>query len=246
MFRILQKILLFIIFSLCFLIIETNAQLKELHLKYDEKGHTPVLGYYQLFYTDTIDANRFIIEFYNYQDKLIKVIPYFNNQIDGVVYAFDSLGNLQSEANYLGGIINGFYNKYWPNGKLKRKELYIDGSFVSGLSYNISGQEVKFRKESSDFVIAGGVRDLNDYIQKHISYPFSEMSKGVEGKVVVAFTVTEFCTVEDVRITKSVSETIDLLAMKMIREMHIESPQIRNGIPERVTIWLPIIYGSDE
>ncbi|UII26757.1 hypothetical protein LVD15_26260 [Fulvivirga maritima] len=62
--------------------------------------------------------------------------PIVNSMKNGKFDAFDSLGNIHSNANYVNDTLSGYYKEYYPSGIVKS-----DAYYVNGLPY---GEELVF------------------------------------------------------------------------------------------------------
>jgi TonB family protein len=77
---------------------------------------------------------------------------------------------------------------------------------------------------------------------KNTKYPIEDAKNGTTGKVVISYYVNEIGKVEDINITNSVSPGIDAEAIRLIKQLPIESPNFVDDIPMRVKYWTPIIF----
>lgn len=92
--------------------------------------------------------------------------------------------------------------------------------------------------------LKGGIAGL----QQEITYPEEAAENGVEGRVIVQFEVTKTGDVENARVLRGVSETLDEEALRVVRDAQFE-PGRQQGEPVRVKMSLPITFrlgGSKE
>jgi len=78
-------------------------------------------------------------------------------------------------------------------------------------------------------------------IASDLEYPVTAHAAGAEGRVVVAFTVTETGTVEEAEITSSVHPALDREALAAVRRARFV-PAHRAGRPLRVRMELPVTF----
>ncbi len=83
---------------------------------------------------------------------------------------------------------------------------------------------------------------LIDYMIKEVKYPKIAKSKGVEGKVMVEFTVTEKGGVKDAKVLKGVSSELDAEALRVVKEMPQWTPGQSEGKKVSVSMVLPISF----
>lgn len=88
----------------------------------------------------------------------------------------------------------------------------------------------------------GGVEKLHDYLQKETNYPIEAREKGEIGEVVVAFSVGADGTITGARVIKSVSESLDREAVRVVYNMPKWKPGRKNGKKVRAEMTLPINF----
>lgn len=106
----------------------------------------------------------------------------------------------------------------------------------------IDGEEVniEIRKYMPSF--KGGQEALMDYLVSEIKYPENCKKEGVEGRVLVSFTIDENGTVSDAEIAESVHPDLDKEALRVINAMPNWKAGTVNGKPEKMKLKLPIVY----
>ncbi|MFD2514873.1 TonB family protein [Pontibacter locisalis] len=89
----------------------------------------------------------------------------------------------------------------------------------------------------------GGETEMLKYLAKNIRYPKDAQEDGVEGLVVVSFTVEDDGALKDIEVLKSLSESIDTEAVRVVEKMSDRwSPGMQNGKPVRVKYTLPVRF----
>src|SRR5699024_998636 len=100
-------------------------------------------------------------------------------------------------------------------------------------------------RAAGDFYVAvqqmpeliGGLKEL----QKKITYPEEAREAGDEGRVIVQFIVNEQGEVEEPKIIRGVSESLDQEALRVVKQAQFK-PGKQRGQPVRVQYSLPIIF----
>lgn len=80
------------------------------------------------------------------------------------------------------------------------------------------------------------------YVVSNLRYPAFARRRGVEGKVIVTFTITEAGLIENVEVLKGVHVSLDKEAVRIIRELELGSPPKVNGEVKNVCVSLPITF----
>jgi|GEM_PF-88696 len=92
----------------------------------------------------------------------------------------------------------------------------------------------------------GGRDAMLKFIGKNIKYPRDAEQKGVEGRVIVGFTVDKTGEITDVHILKGVSATMDKEAERVVRMMPPWKPGKNNGVAVKVKFKVDIVYKLPE
>jgi TonB family protein len=101
------------------------------------------------------------------------------------------------------------------------------------------------KAQQNDFYVAveqmpkliGGLRDL----QTKITYPEEAKEAGEEGRVIIKFIVNEQGNVEDPKIIRGVSESLDQEALRVVKQAKFK-PGKQSGEPVRVQYSLPMVF----
>lgn len=88
----------------------------------------------------------------------------------------------------------------------------------------------------------GGFDKLITYMTEAIKYPEDAEKGGIEGKVMVSFTVSETGEIEDVETKNSVFPSIDKQAVSVVSKMPKWTPGSQDGANVKVKMVLPIVY----
>lgn len=88
----------------------------------------------------------------------------------------------------------------------------------------------------------GGKEGLFKYMTTAIKYPEDAEAKGIEGKVIVSFTVDTDGSVTDIKRLRSVHPSIDEQAVEVVSSMPKWTPGEQDGKKVKVKMNLPIVY----
>jgi TonB family protein len=91
-------------------------------------------------------------------------------------------------------------------------------------------------------VFPGGDAALLDYIAKNVKYPEASLKKGIQGKVIVKFCITEKGDVNRVSIAKSLSSDIDEEATRVVKTIPSFKPGRQGGVAVPVWYFVPITF----
>lgn len=88
----------------------------------------------------------------------------------------------------------------------------------------------------------GGKEELYKYLEKNLKYPFITLEMGVQGKVLIGFTVSKTGAVSNPKILKGLDFYCDKEAMRLIKQMPNWIPGKQSGRPVNVNYVLPIQF----
>ena len=79
------------------------------------------------------------------------------------------------------------------------------------------------------------------YIHRNLKWPEGQVA--IKGKVFVEFWIREDGQVSDVKILRSLCETCDKVALRLVEGMPSWTPATQKGKPLRTRMVLPIYFG---
>jgi TonB family protein len=84
--------------------------------------------------------------------------------------------------------------------------------------------------------------NIDEYISKNLRYPMKARLKGIEGRVIAKFVITENGEVTDCTIVKGIGKECDDEVLRLIQSMPPWKPGTQNGKPVKVFYTLPINF----
>lgn len=113
---------------------------------------------------------------------------------------------------------------FWGISQNKTEKVYHNDSVDTKASY------------------AGGTSKLNEYIVKNLIYPKDAEIKGIEGVVIVQFTVEKDGSISNIRIKKGIGFGCDGEAIRLIKQMPKWKPATKNGANVRTKCYYKITF----
>jgi TonB family protein len=87
-----------------------------------------------------------------------------------------------------------------------------------------------------------GIRNLYHYIGRNLRYPTQARRKGIQGTVKVSFIVEKDGNIGNVNISKSIGESCDQEALRVVKGFPRFIPAVHEGKRVRVKMTLPITF----
>ena len=88
----------------------------------------------------------------------------------------------------------------------------------------------------------GGMGELVKYLQNNVKYPSICQEKGIQGRVIVSFVISEDGSASDFQIVKSVDPYLDKEALRVLGLMPKWEPGKQKGVPVRVKYTVPVTF----
>lgn len=115
-------------------------------------------------------------------------------------------------------------------------ESYIDQKTEKGLNDSI----YKDVEQMPSF--PGGEWALMHYLASNTEYPVTAMDNGIGGHVVVSFVVERDGSITNVQVVRSVEQSLDREALRVVRSMPKWIPGKQNGQAVRVKFTIPVSF----
>ncbi len=226
-------------------------------------GQIQMSGTYKSIRPDNKDGH-FI---YYYEDGRKQMeCHYRDNLLQGPLREWYSSGQEQSYQEFSGGLLNGEYKSwredgsrklithyyrgekhgsfqsYYPNGQMTRNDFYENGRMVDGQCFSPEGDPVDYFPYILMPSFPGGQGDLRRFVEKELKYPSEARKKGIEGVVIVLFTVDEEGKVRDPRIVNGDREFFNTEALRVVNKFPRWIPGEVDGVPSPVQVSVPVEF----
>jgi TonB family protein len=145
-----------------------------------------------------------------------------------------------------GKIRNGLYDGEWL-GEASRtgaryKETYADGSLVSGESIDRDGTVYTYTKSLVEPQFKNGMNAFYTYLKKTIRYPEQCYKNGIQGKVMLKFTVMKDGSIEKISVMNDVHPALAQEAVRVIKASPLWEPGSLRGKPANVVYNVPVSF----
>lgn len=161
---------------------------------------------------------------------------------DGEFHSFYESGQKKTIENYEKGRLSGQLKTYYPNGQLRRDELYRNDSLLSGKCFGSRGQDTSYFKFRVLPQFPGGQPALVKFLVENIKYPKKARRKGIQETVYISFVVEKDGTVTSIIPLNKANDLLVAEALRIVRQMPPWSPGMEEGQARRVSFTLPIAF----
>ena len=187
---------------------------------------------------------------YNAAGKLTQITPYADmaHLIKlGPQTTFYETGQLRTKEDFVGAQRNGEFLVFYPEGKHKRREIYMADKRQSGNCFAPDGSPVAFYEyEKMPTYKGGGTNKLTQDIAANVRYPAEALRAQTQGKVFVTFQVGVNGQVEDIKVLKGISAALDAAAIAAVKKLGVFDPGTQDGEPVAVSFTIPVTFSITE
>jgi TonB family protein len=90
--------------------------------------------------------------------------------------------------------------------------------------------------------IAPEEKSILSFIGRNLVYPAKARREGIQGRVVLVFTITKEGAIEDIFVKKGVHMVLDKEAVRVLRKLKFSSPPRLNGQPQNFCVEMPVSF----
>ncbi|MCQ2156457.1 MAG: energy transducer TonB [Bacteroidales bacterium] len=121
-----------------------------------------------------------------------------------------------------------------PERKSEKRVSYSENR----VSYKDVDEKPSFR--------GGNANDFARWVNEQLEYPKSAKKNGIQGRVMVGFTVDTNGRVIDAKILRGAHPDLDAEALRVVNSSPKWKPGKKNGTPVEVTFTFPVIFGLND
>ena len=162
--------------------------------------------------------------------------------LDGEYSSWQEDGSMKLKARYHKGEKHGNFQSYYPNGKMVRNDYFENGQLVEGKCFSIEGEPVEYFPYVLMPSFPGGQSALRKFIENELKYPDEARRRGIEGVVIILFTVDETGNVIEPRVVNGDREYFNTEALRVASKLSQWVPGEVDGIPSPIQVSVPIEF----
>jgi len=218
---------------------------------YEDLQYKDKTGEFRYFYSDG-KIKR--IEYYDYNQLNDWLIEYKSNGeiSDSIFFSQGKKENTSKffrENNILwytekhkDNLLHDSTITYYPNGIIKRVEIYHEGKLKTGNCFDENGSKIKYTPLLEMAKFPEGTQKMYEWIDNNIKYPEKMRNLEEEGEVKVNFEINENGEIINVKILKSNHQDFTVEALNVIKLMPKWDHAIIDDKPASMTFTLPIKF----
>ncbi len=165
-----------------------------------------------------------------------------NGLLDGEYMSWREDGSLKLKARYYRGEKHGNFQSFYPTGQMLRDDFYENGQLIEGHCFSESGEPVEYFPYVLMPAFPGGQKALRRFIEKELKYPQEARRKGIEGAVIVLFTVDEEGFAVNPSVVNGDREYFNEEAIRVCSQFPRWTPGEVDGVPAPVQVSVPVEF----
>jgi len=167
---------------------------------------------------------------------------YIENKKTGIWTNWYENGNLDSKGEFINGKRDKTWVWYFKTGQISAKEKFVAGERIEWEFWDEKGQKVELEDAEYFPQFEGGMEALLAFIGENTRYPEYARSRGIQGRVIVGFTVTVEGNIEDVKIHNEVHSSLASEALRVVELLPQFTPGKEHNRIVKVSYNLPVNF----
>jgi TonB family protein len=143
-------------------------------------------------------------------------------------------GQLKVEGSFIYDRFHDNLKTYYPNGVLKRSDVYYIDTLREGHCYAQDSSEIAYFPYQENPEFKGGQGEMFKYLANSVIYPEDSRRSNIEGTVYVGFVISKTGEIENVKIKRGVSKLLDKESIRVVKTMPKWEPGKQDGAYVRV------------
>jgi TonB family protein len=134
----------------------------------------------------------------------------------------------------------GLWMGFRKNGERMYKEVYKNGKLKNGESWDKYGNRYTYKEVFVNTSLSGGMKRLQKMIVKNFMIPKYALENGIQGLMLVQFTVNKEGHIENIEVRKKLCKPCDREAIRMVKLLKKWKPAKSRGQNVNVKYTLPL------
>ena len=195
----------------------------------------------------TDDFKNGVLCYFNSAGDTSNLQTFANGLPNGIEKSWHRTGEIYTVRNMKDGKFDGDAEYFFPNGQMSAKLFYSEGEIKNESYWNEDGtQMTKIKEASRHSEYPGGKDKFNEYVARSLIYPTHLRNLGIQGTVVLSFSVQKDGSLADIKVVKSAHPDLDKEAIRVIEKSKKWLPgrDFNQTVNERLVF--PVIFRLGE
>ena len=148
--------------------------------------------------------------------------------------------------NMKDGKFDGDAEYFFPNGQMSAKILYSEGEIKNESYWNEDGSPMTNLKEANRRAEYPGKDKFSEFVARSLIYPTHLRNMGIQGRVVLSFSVQKDGSLADITVVKSAHPDLDKEAIRVVEKSKKWLPEKAFNQTFNVRYVFPVIFRLGE
>jgi len=167
----------------------------------------------------TDDFKNGVLCYFNSDGDTSNLQTFANGLPNGIEKNWHRTGEKFFVRNMKDGKFDGDAEYFFPNGQMSAKLFYSEGEIKNESYWNEDGSPMTKIKEANRHAeYPGGNDKFNEYVSQSLIYPTHLRNLGIQGRVVLSFSVQKDGSLADIKVVKSAHPDLDKEAIRLIEK----------------------------
>ena len=194
----------------------------------------------------TEDFKNGVLYFFNSAGDSSYLCTYANGLPNGLVKNWHPNGELFQIINMKDGKLDGDAEYFFPNGQMSAKLFYSEGGIENESYWNEDGSPMTNNKEAFRRAEYPGKDKFSEFVARSLIYPTHLRNMGIQGTVVLSFSIQKDGSLADIKVIKSAHPDLDKEAIRVVEKSEKWLPEKAFNQTFNVRFTFPVMFRLSE
>lgn len=194
----------------------------------------------------TDDYKNGVLCYFNSDGDTSNLQTFANGLLNGIEKSWHRTGEKFCVRNMKDGKFDGDAEYFFPNGQMSAKLFYSEGEIKNESYWNEDGSPMTNIKEANRRAEYPGKDKFSEFVARSLIYPTHLRNMGIQGTVVLSFSVQKDGSLADITVVKSAHPDLDKEAIRVVEKSKKWLPEKAFNQTVNVRYVFPVIFRLGE
>jgi len=194
----------------------------------------------------TDDFKNGVLCYFNSAGDTSDLQTFANGLPNGIEKTLHRTGEKFFVRNMKDGKLDGNAEYFFPNGQMSAKIIYSKGEIKDESYWNEDGSPMTNIKEANRRAEYPGKDKFSEFVARSLIYPTHLRNIGIQGRVVLSFSIQKDGSLTDIKVIKSAHPDLDKEAIRVVQKSKKWIPEMAFNQTVSVRYVFPVIFRLSE
>ena len=194
----------------------------------------------------TDDFKNGVLCYFNSAGDTSDLQTFANGLPNGIEKTLHRTGEKFFVRNMKDGKLDGNAEYFFPNGQMSAKIIYSKGEIKNESYWNEDGSPMTNIKEANRRAEYPGKDKFSEFVARSLIYPTHLRNIGIQGRVVLSFSIQKDGSLTDIKVIKSAHPDLDKEAIRVVQKSKKWIPEMAFNQTVSVRYVFPVIFRLSE